>query len=900
MVSLKKIKTACSSHHICFVCLKKASKNNRLSRINFNTVLHGYYQHQLFIKRTSRCCRTHLDESRQLRFDLYNMIPTSIKEHDAQFFEIFNYHRNHETSIFEKFKDLSQLDEKHCLKITGWDKEKFLRFSNFITSINDNSKRTKYQLIALYRYWLSTGSSQKVLASLFGSKTTQVQISNYLSDIRTAIYKDFVPFFLGARKKRSFFIRHSNKMVNKLLKLKHDELAIICDGTYTRLEKSSNNEFQYRCWSVQKTDSLIKPFIICCPDGWIIDCYGPFQASENDASILKYILKIDKDLNDILVPNKTIIFLDRGFRDILTLLKDDYKFDCKIPTCQQLVSKNDKPDSKSRQLSVKQTSDTKIVTKCRFMVEKQIGMLKNNKALDNIRNTEAGHIMIDYRICCSMINFDLKPSCPDGENAEKIASKILIRSQKKENDLEFLLGKHLDTKSICPIKISEIVDFPVLKPYICSCLSGKKVVGCCSHVGALIYYLGYAKYRELNFPAERLNKIFVDMENNESPNKPRYFRNKRRKLKDSSSESDSDSESESETSTENQDKKDKSKLKATSSSSKPITYVEQKEKNHEHEELEESTPKLEGKKRKNHSESESKDKNSIPIPEKNNNNKITPIKDNLQEFIKHIPKWSAMINYKNMNDIYLRDTCTVDYHLLGLWFYLRKINHEFLFYEASEEDFEKSLEEIMLKIDNNDWDLAREFLIKNIIKYDVSPTKRGKKFQISLFGSEFEFFIQFFLKYQKHELLQSCDQFCSKNNKEIISKDSEHIYFKKKGENIILYSCYTEKCKECRKKIEPKIKFLNKTNFIYIQSLKNDIFIKELPKEIKIENQTFKFFYSTVNKPGHFLGIFDFEKNLFAVDDISQRVNCLTPKTQSYFRLPTSISFYFLIGNKII
>ena len=44
-------------------------------------------------------------------------------------------------------------------------------------------------------------------------------------------------------------------------------------------------------------------------------------------------------------------------------MKDDYKFDCKIPTCQQLEPKKDKPDSKSRQLTVKQTSDTKIVTK---------------------------------------------------------------------------------------------------------------------------------------------------------------------------------------------------------------------------------------------------------------------------------------------------------------------------------------------------------------------------------------------------------------------------------------------------------------------------------------------------------------------------------------------------------
>ena len=92
-----------------------------------------------------------------------------------------------------------------------------------------------------------------------------------------------------------------------------DSLAIIADGTYTRLEKSANNEFQYSSYSSQKLDNLIKPFILCCADGYFIDCYGPFQANFNDAGILKYILETDEDLQKILYPsNKITFFLDRG------------------------------------------------------------------------------------------------------------------------------------------------------------------------------------------------------------------------------------------------------------------------------------------------------------------------------------------------------------------------------------------------------------------------------------------------------------------------------------------------------------------------------------------------------------------------------------------------------------
>ena len=59
-------------------------------------------------------------------------------------------------------------------------------------------------------------------------------------------------------------------------------------------------------------DLLIKPFLICCADGYIIDCYGPFQANLNDAKIFDYVLKTDPNLMELLLPNKTFAFLDRG------------------------------------------------------------------------------------------------------------------------------------------------------------------------------------------------------------------------------------------------------------------------------------------------------------------------------------------------------------------------------------------------------------------------------------------------------------------------------------------------------------------------------------------------------------------------------------------------------------
>ncbi len=150
---------------------------------------------------------------------------------------------------------------------------------------------------------------------MYRNSTSQQKISDYLRQIRIAIYKDFVPFYLGANKDRKFYLTHNNLTTNILHDLEKDHLAIVCDASYTRLEKSSNNSFQYGCWSQQKLDLLTKPFIICCADGYIIDCYGPFQAHLNDAKIFEYILKTDKNLLRILVPRKTLVLVDRGKQD---------------------------------------------------------------------------------------------------------------------------------------------------------------------------------------------------------------------------------------------------------------------------------------------------------------------------------------------------------------------------------------------------------------------------------------------------------------------------------------------------------------------------------------------------------------------------------------------------------
>lgn len=62
-----------------------------------------------------------------------------------------------------------------------------------------------------------------------------------------------------------------------------------------------------------------------------------------------------------------------------------------------------------------------------------------------------------------MLNFTHNPITPDGNKSKIIASRIRNKSLIKRNKLEFLLGKTIGTKTITPIQVKDILDFPKLK-----------------------------------------------------------------------------------------------------------------------------------------------------------------------------------------------------------------------------------------------------------------------------------------------------------------------------------------------------------------------------------------------------------------------------------------------------
>lgn len=317
MASTGLLKTAHTDKNRCTIC-GRYNKSAKLVDIKPDSIVYAYLHHKILIKpgQGVRCCQRHTDNNGLIQTHEFMNMRTKVLEYSRFSILMFDYLAKNISSskpigILDKFNDMDSISDDYCMQITGWKKREFNNFSRYITSIYDTVGRSKEVMIALYRYWLRKGTDEETLALLI-TGTTQQQVSHYLDQIRKAITTDFVPFFLGANKGRDFFCGHKNESIKELHQLSDNDLVICADATYCRIEKSSNNQFQYDSWSQQKLDSLLKPFLVCCGDGYIIDCYGPFKAHQNDAKIFDYILENDRNLVDIIEPKKTVCFVDRG------------------------------------------------------------------------------------------------------------------------------------------------------------------------------------------------------------------------------------------------------------------------------------------------------------------------------------------------------------------------------------------------------------------------------------------------------------------------------------------------------------------------------------------------------------------------------------------------------------
>ena len=262
-----------------------------------------------------------------------------------------------------------------------------------LKSLYDTDKRSKSQALAIYLFWLKTGLPHRLIACHF-EVVDHFDVNRILKQVRKALTNDFVCFNLGVdHKERGEWLNNNTKISEELFSNKSDQLILVCDGTYAKVQRSSNNKFQRETYSCHKKYHLVKPFVVTCTNGYIVDIYNLSKATKNDASILKEV--IHQDLGE-LINQDDIFLLDRGFKDVVDELKDEFHIIVKIPAFK---------DKDKKQLSSEEANFSRLVTKCRYVVEVTNSFVKNSfRALEGLNNRSLDHILDDYRIPAALIN----------------------------------------------------------------------------------------------------------------------------------------------------------------------------------------------------------------------------------------------------------------------------------------------------------------------------------------------------------------------------------------------------------------------------------------------------------------------------------------------------------------
>ena len=449
-----------NSHKACIICEKKSNysfKSNKLRRINNEAITEVFALKNVKIPYDSRACPEHFTENNMLSDDAISEIVSfkNTSDYTETELEVLieslrQYARKN--SILSRFENIENISNNDCLKFTGFSRKDFLSLHDDLLSMRNSLQRTVSQALAVYLFWLKTGNDLRTVAAIFGLND-HFEVSRYLEQVRETLMKKFVCENIGANSlARNEWLKHNTQIAKGLFTDNEDQFVFVADGTYCYCQKSKNNQFQRVSYSAHKSRHLVKPFVMCSTDGRIIDIYGFYEATKSDAVIIEDVLEKDDDLKKLLLPNDVII-LDRGFKKSIDYLLDQHSLTPKMPSFIE---------GGCNQLKTSEANQSRLVTKCRWVVEVVNSHLKTSfKALAFVRNQSLPHIMQDFKISGALINKFFQRLISDKNDAALIISNIK-KTLLEENEVEKIVKENnlIPLKSFVKLDADSILDFP--------------------------------------------------------------------------------------------------------------------------------------------------------------------------------------------------------------------------------------------------------------------------------------------------------------------------------------------------------------------------------------------------------------------------------------------------------
>lgn len=543
-------------------------------------------QYKFLVLPSSRMCTDHVGLEnywplvRQIRREVapeeQKMVSDIILSH---------YHNLKNDHIFD-VDNLNRINDEDFRSWFGFDKAQF----DIICSYN---KSCKPKHVAVLLCKMRTSLSNQQLSFLFGC--SDQTIANHMTLARTDLLENFVPLFIN-NPDRDDILSHNTPTAKALFDIPDENGACCFDATYRFAQKSKNFAGQKQMWSEQKKMPLTKPMVGCAPDGYVFYVFGPYDATHNDAVILRDCLVRYEEPLSVLKKNDVIV-VDNGFRDVLEDLGKK-EFLAYVPGTGQRGTVD--------------ANRARFVTKIRWVNEQVFGRLKKKFKLFAIpaHNATLTQDFNSLLIAFALLNLFHEPILSDKDHPDipvLMKSRLLIPNLLKDvvghynlskvkvpyidlnytdldnNDnnskLEFprLTMDDLYGISLGPYQINNAVSYyaqhqkesiflvqkfepktghrlselkyddfgidiedPLLVKaymksrfrstkshhifvlvdksktgrnaiveYFCTCETGSRTAGCCSHVMTVIWYLGYGQYHRISVPNPNITNVSI-------------------------------------------------------------------------------------------------------------------------------------------------------------------------------------------------------------------------------------------------------------------------------------------------------------------------------------------------------------------------------------------------------
>lgn len=416
--------------------------------------LHLFRSNQLFIPKVARVCHIHLIANDWEQ--LVNMqMPLHENFNSEHMLDIINlYEWKLQGGGHLNFENLDQIDDNELHFYTAVNKNQFRAILGEIPSLRNRSKKPA-TVLGVYLTKVRTGEPDERLASMFNMSRRTLE--RKLKIARECLIEEFVPRHLGLNHMTRDDVVGRNLMIpNSIFGGNENNPAaiLIADGTYIYLQKSANFLFQRKTYSLHKFRNLVKPFLIVCSDGYIVDVIGPYPATTSDATIMTQMMQ--DDAWHIFLRPDDVFILDRGFRDSIEDI-EEHGYQAYMPPTR----------ARRDQLSTQDANKSRLITMCRWVVETINGRFKKDfKIFRNVYfNVAMRNMMNDFRITAALMNATYEAYQDNVYSAQFI--NIINEKINQENELaEYVIRNNLNRQRIAfqPLEANnpEFREFPEL------------------------------------------------------------------------------------------------------------------------------------------------------------------------------------------------------------------------------------------------------------------------------------------------------------------------------------------------------------------------------------------------------------------------------------------------------